>query len=66
MGTLASWLKPLEARDSVYDTRKKTNMNAPPDERKIAKAKELVKVYNRTKVAYLLGVSKSTITRWLK
>lgn len=59
------WLKPLnggtwlqqDAKQQPHDPEK---MNA-----KIAKAKDLAKIYQRSKVADIMGVSRATIFRWL-
>jgi DNA-binding transcriptional regulator YiaG len=61
-----SWLRPLDGRTWMELPAKRLVNNQPPDAEKIARARELSKVYNRKKTAQIMGVSKATLWRWLK
>ena len=61
-----SWLKPIEEAKTWLEEKAVSLKREPGPDPRIAKAKELLKTYRRSKVAEMLGVSKSTITRWCK
>lgn len=71
-----NWLKPLEGGTWWGEAAKsKTNSWSPEKlaaverqvEERRAKARALLKKYNsHTKVAKVMGVSQSTVTRWLQ
>jgi hypothetical protein len=61
-----SWTKPLEQVKSWMEEKSVSPPKEPGPDPRIAQAKDLIKIYRRSKVAEMLDVSKSTITRWCK
>lgn len=61
-----SWIKPIEEPKTWLEEKSVSLPKEPGPDPRIAKAKELLKTYRRVKVAEILGVSKSTVTRWCK
>jgi hypothetical protein len=70
-----NWLKPLEGgtwwgEDAGARKPPRPNWRTQPDEQqkleaRKAEARRLAKSYTRTKVAKLMGVDQSTVTKWL-
>jgi predicted transcriptional regulator len=69
-----SWLKPLEGKSwwaqagkpRTFWSAEKLAAVRNRVERRRAEARRLVKEMSHTKVAKKMGVSQSTVTRWLK